>query len=151
MKVNKLSSFFFKFVISLRDGHCDYSLGAQRETARHCWQYFHSLTRGRHCEIEMIQVILHQTVPLVRAVTERTSAIMCVYVYCQSSKDSSSGGVYSAIIFGCRTNEWLVYACSILLTVSLQAATVAQTSVEGRLHLNDSVHGRLHLRATNVK
>ena len=99
----------------------------------------------------MVQVTLHQTVALVRAVMELTSAIVHVYVYCQSSKDSSSGGVYSAIICGCRTNEWRVYASNILLTVSLQAATVAQTSAEGRLHFSDSVDSRLYLRATNVK
>lgn len=141
MKVNNFFSFFFYFVISLRDGHCDYSLRAQRELHVTAGS---SLTRGRHCEIEMVKVILHQTVALVRAVMDRTIAIMCVYVYCQNSKESSSGGVYSAIIFGCRTNEWRVYACSILLTVSLQAATVAQTSVEGRLHFKDSVYSRLH-------
>ena len=99
----------------------------------------------------MVQAILHQIVALVRAVMERTSAIMYVYVYCQSSKESSSGGEYSCIIFGCRTNEWRVYACSTLLTVSRQAGTVAQTSVVGRLHFKDSVDSRLHLRATNVK
>jgi len=49
MKVNELLSFFFKFVIFLRDGHYDCSLRAQRGTPRHCWQYFHSMTRGRHC------------------------------------------------------------------------------------------------------
>ena len=57
----------------------------------------------------------------------------------KSSKESSSGGVYSSIIFGCRTNEWHVYACRILLTVSLQAVTVAQASVEGRLLFKDNV------------
>ena len=80
---------------------------------------------------------------------ERTGAIMYVYVYCQSSKESSS--VYSAIIFVCRTTEWRVYACSILFILSLQAATVVQTSVEGRLTFNDSVDSGLHLHATNGK
>lgn len=98
----------------------------------------------------MVQVILHQTVALVRAVFERTSPIMCVMFTARVLKRAAAG-MYSAIILGCRTNEWLVYACNILLTVSLQAATVAQTSVEGRLHFNDSIDSRLHLRATNLK
>lgn len=129
------------------------SFGRKEQLPRHCWQYFHSMTWGRQCKFEMVQVILHQTVSLVRAVMLRIGAIIYVYVYCQNSKENSSrsSSVYSAIIFVCRTNEWRVYACSILFILGLQAATVVQTSVEGRLNFNDSVDSGLHLHATNRK
>lgn len=96
--------------------------------------------------------MLYRKIALVRAVMERTSAIM--YVYCQSSKERTAVTTASCIqplSVDAEQMNGVFTSAVICLQSAFRRATVARTSVEGRHHLNDSVYSGLHLRATNVK